>query len=257
MKLGIVTYNIAATWDVDTIIRVCEEIGLAGVELRTTHAHGVEVTLSAAARLAVKARFADTTVALAGLGSVFEYHSPDAAELRRQIDGTKEYIRLAADVGAPGVKVRPNGIPDGVPVERTLEQIGLALREVGAFGAEFGVEVRLEVHGRASSHVPYVARMIAGADHANVKACWNSNPTDLDADGRIEANLALLAPRIGLVHINRLHSGYPYRTLFASLRQAGYTGFTLAEIPGCPDLESAKELLRYYRALWCELAGQV
>src|SRR4051794_2507624 len=41
-RLGIVTYNIAATWDIPTILRVCRAVGLAAVELRTTHRHGVE-----------------------------------------------------------------------------------------------------------------------------------------------------------------------------------------------------------------------
>ena len=50
MRLGLVTYNLAKDWDVDTIIANCTETGFEGVELRTTHAHGVEVELSAAAR---------------------------------------------------------------------------------------------------------------------------------------------------------------------------------------------------------------
>ena len=43
MKLGIVTYNIGKDWDLDTLIANCEGTGFDGVELRTTHAHGVEV----------------------------------------------------------------------------------------------------------------------------------------------------------------------------------------------------------------------
>src|SRR5437899_3307406 len=58
-RLGIVTYNIAAGWDVPTILRVCRNVGLAAVELRTTHKHGVEPTLTAAQRKEVRSRFAD------------------------------------------------------------------------------------------------------------------------------------------------------------------------------------------------------
>src|SRR5262245_51065447 len=49
-RLGIVTYNIAAAWDVPTILRICRDVGLAAVELRTTHKHGVEPSLSAEQR---------------------------------------------------------------------------------------------------------------------------------------------------------------------------------------------------------------
>ena len=43
MKLGLVTYNMAKDWDIPTIINNCTETGFEGVELRTTHAHKVEV----------------------------------------------------------------------------------------------------------------------------------------------------------------------------------------------------------------------
>jgi len=52
-----------------------------------------------------------------------------------------EWVRLARDIGARGVKVRPNGLPEGVPVERTLEQIGRALAECGAVAADNGVQI--------------------------------------------------------------------------------------------------------------------
>src|SRR5262249_11691788 len=77
MHLGIVTYNIAKDWSIDTIIKHCEEAGLEGVELRTTHAHGVEVNLNSAQRQEVKKRFQDSKLKLMGLGSAFEYHMPD------------------------------------------------------------------------------------------------------------------------------------------------------------------------------------
>ena len=77
MQLGIVTYNIAAKWDLDTILAVCGELAYAGVELRTTHGHGVEVSLSSAERAEVRAKFADSPVRLVGLGSAFEYHGGD------------------------------------------------------------------------------------------------------------------------------------------------------------------------------------
>jgi sugar phosphate isomerase/epimerase len=90
MKLGLVTYNMAKDWDIDTIINMCEKTGFQGVELRTTHAHKVEVDLSSDERKAVKQRFENSKITLVGLGSAFEYHSPDQAEVRKHIEGTKE-----------------------------------------------------------------------------------------------------------------------------------------------------------------------
>ena len=54
LKLGAVTYNIAKDWDVPTIITNFTAAGLDAVELRTTHAHGVELSLTPAQRAEVR-----------------------------------------------------------------------------------------------------------------------------------------------------------------------------------------------------------
>jgi len=247
MKLGIVTYNIAKDWDVPTIIKNCTEAKLQGVELRTTHKHGVEVTLNKEQRAEVKKRFHDSPVELMGLGSAFDYHTPDQAKLRQDIAATKEYIVLAQDVGATGVKVRPNGFPEGVPVEKTLEQIGKSLREVGEFAADHGQQIRLEVHGKDTSLVPNIKAILDIADHKSVGACWNSNQTDLAGQG-FGHNFELLKNRIFTVHMRDLYlDEYPFRKLMTGLNQSGFSGYCLAEIPESTD---PVRLMKYYRSLW-------
>lgn len=247
MRLGLVTYNLAKDWDVPTVIRNCAEARFEGVELRTTHAHGVEVTLSAAQRAEVRRRFADSPVELFGLGSAFDYHTPDAAKLRRDIEATKDYIVLAQDVGASGVKVRPNGLPKEVPVERTLEQIGRALRELGEFAAGHGQQIRLEVHGAGTSSLPHIRTIMDVADHPSVGVCWNSNQTDLEGDG-LDANFDRVKARIVAVHMRDLFlEEYPWRRLLARLNGIGFRGFCLAEIPESRD---PLRVMQYYRALW-------
>jgi sugar phosphate isomerase/epimerase len=130
-QLGIVTYNIGKDWDLPTILARLEKLGYEGVELRTTHAHKVEVSLTKAERDVVRKRFDDSPVQLAGMGSAFEYQAIDPAVVRQNINATKEYVRLAHDIGSPGVKVRPNGIPKGADLDATLRQIGRALHEIG------------------------------------------------------------------------------------------------------------------------------
>jgi len=250
MKLGLVTYNLAKDWDVPTIIEKCRATGFEGVELRTTHAHGVEPTLSVEKRREVKRRFADSGLVLWGLGTTCEFHAPDEAVVRRNIETCRAFVQLAADVGARGVKVRPNALPDGVPVERTLEQIGRALRECGQIAADQGVEIWLEVHGRGTSHPPHIRTIMEHCGHPQVGVCWNSNLTDVK-DGSLKEYFGLLRDWIRSVHINELYrEEYPWRELFTLLQEAGYDRFTLAEIPGSPD---AERLMRYYRALWREL----
>jgi sugar phosphate isomerase/epimerase len=247
MQLGIVTYDIAKDWDLPTILKRLETLGYRGVELRTTHAHGVEVKLDHSQRLEVKKRFEDSPVELAGLGSTFEYQSTDPAVVRRNIEGTKEYVRLAHDIGSPGVKVRPNGIPRGADLDATLRQIGRALHEVGEDASGFGVEIRVEVHGGVTQELPNLAKIIGYADHPNVFVCWNSNPTDVK-NASVRESFQLVAPKIREVHLRDLFDeAYPWRELFALLASQGYDGYTLAEIPVSTDPE---RVLRYFRSLW-------
>ena len=69
LRLGTVTYNIAKDWDLDTILTTLPEVGFEGVELRTTHAHGVEVSLTDSERAEVRKRFEDSPIELVGLGT--------------------------------------------------------------------------------------------------------------------------------------------------------------------------------------------
>lgn len=252
MRLGIVTYNIAKDWTIEAVIKNCEEAGFQGVELRTTHAHGVEVSLNPAQRADVKKRFRDSKVELMGLGSAFEYHTPDQARLRKEIEATKEYIVLAQDVGASGVKVRPNGLPKEVSVDKTLEQIGRSLRELGEFGKEHGVQIRLEVHGAGTSLVPNIKKIMDAADHPNVGVCWNSNQSDLEGAG-FDANFNLVKEKIVSVHMRDLYlDEYPFRRLLQRLNESGFTGYCLAEIGESKD---PVRVLRYFRALWLAYQG--
>src|SRR5438132_9860336 len=82
-RLGIVTYNIAPTWDVPTILKVCKDVGLSPVELRTTHKHGVEPSLTSEQRKEVRKRFADAGIDIWGCGTVCEFHSPDPGVVKK------------------------------------------------------------------------------------------------------------------------------------------------------------------------------
>jgi sugar phosphate isomerase/epimerase len=250
MRLGAVTYNVLKDWDLDTIIKNLEAAGFEAVELRTEHKHGVEPTLSAEERKRVRQRFAQSKVRLLSYGTTCEFHAPDAAVRRKQVEIGKQFVDLAHDTGAWGVKVRPNGLPKEVPRETTIANIGAALRELGEYGQGKGVEIWLEVHGR-DTQVPTVAAEIMRATrHKNVGLCWNSNPTDV-VNGSVKQSFDLLKPWLKSAHINELaNPAYPWRELFTLMRQAGYDRYTLCEVA---ESKEPERFLRWYKALWTEL----
>lgn len=229
MAFGLVTYQWGADWDLPTLIANCTKTQVLGVELRTTHAHGVEPKLNAQQRREVKQRFADSPVALVGLGSAEDYHRPESGAVEKAIERTREFVKLSHDCGGTGVKVRPNDLPKSVPPEKTIEQIGKALNIVGAFAADYGQEIRLEVHGGAA-RLSVIKQIMDIATHPNVGVCWNSNAADLEAPG-LAHNFNLVRDRFGsTVHVRTFTSrDYPWQDLIDLLVKTDYRGWVLLE----------------------------
>ncbi len=228
IQYGLVTYMWGAEWDLPTLIANCTQADVLGVELRIQHAHKVEPTLTAQQRLEVRKRFEDSPVKVLGMGTNAEFHSADPAEVQKQIGIAKDYIQLSHDIGGSGVKVKPNALPKEVPVEKTLEQIGKALAELGDHALGFGQEIRLEVHGGVCD-LGHIQTIMETAARDNVRVCWNSNPDDLKGEG-IEANFAKVQPFLGkTTHVHQVGGKYPFDKLIKLLVDADYEGWALLE----------------------------
>jgi sugar phosphate isomerase/epimerase len=271
-KLGLVTYELAKDWDIETIIRNCEAAGFEGVELRTTHKHGVEPSISKERREAVRRRFENSRVRLVSLGSTCEYESPDREVVEHNIEETRRFCELARDLGCLGVKVRPNGFPPNSDHAKVPEQIGRALNRCGDIAREHGVEIWVEVHGQETEIPSNIHRIMEVANHPSVGICWNSNDTDVE-EGSVKSSFDLLKEWLRSCHINELWRTappwgsaagtspvrasvpgfpewkklYPWHELFSLFRGAGYDRYTFAEVAASPE---PLRFMRYYRALW-------
>jgi hypothetical protein len=255
MRLGLVTYQWGKDWDLPTLIANCVKTGLLGVELRTQHAHGVETNLNGSQRADVKKRFADSSVTCVGYGSNFEYHNPDPKILRENIEQTKEYIKLCKDIGATGIKVKPNGLPAQVPKEKTIAQIAASLNEVGKFAQDYGQIVRVEAHGTLTQELPNMKAIFDQVTEPNVKICWNSNDSDLLRAG-LEGNFNLVKKWIGdTVHVRGFKiSNYPYQQLFNLFAGINFKGWILIEASTEPidKIAAMKEQLLIFNKMIAE-----
>lgn len=248
--LGAVTYNTLKDFDVEMIIRVLEGAGFEGVELRTGHKHGIEPSIGREERARVRHRFEQSRVRLVSYGTTCRFQSPVAAERNAQLEIAKQFVDLAHDTGASGIKIQPMGFPDGVSQKLTIQNFGESLQRLGVYGAARKVEIWMEIHGKGTSEPTVAAAIVKAAAHDNVGVCWNSNPTDL-SDGSIKASFALLQPWIRSVHIHELSdAAYPWHELFSLLNEAKYHRYTFAEVPASLEPE---RYLQGYAALWTQL----
>jgi len=255
-KLGIVTYNVPANWDLPTLLKVCQEVGIAAVECRTTHKHGVEPTLNREQRQDVKKRFADSGIVFWGCGSVCEFHSADPAVVKKNIEECKQFVELVKDIGGKGVKVRPNGVVKDVDPQKTFEQIGKSLIECGKAANDAGVEIWVEVHGPVTQLPKNMKTIMDACAHPSVGVTWNSNATDVEK-GSVASSFELLKPYIKSCHINDLENDekgkYPYRELFKLFRTMGYDRYTMCEVGKTYEVAEGTTFLKKYKELWGKL----
>ena len=97
-----------------------------------------------------------------------------------------------------------------------------------------------------------VADNLSVHTHPAVKACWNSNQTDL-LDGGFEANFKLLKDQIGQVHMRDLFlEEYPWRALITNLAAMKFQGYCFAEIPESTD---GVRVMHYFRGMFRAYQG--
>jgi len=231
-RFGFTTYQWGKDWDLPTLVANCSKARAFGVELRTSqsYAHGVELELNAQQRSEVKKRFEDSPVCLVGIASSERYDSPKKAELDSAIENTKAYVKLSRDIGGSGVRVFPNSFHDGVPREKTIEQIAKALNVVGAFAAGYGQQIRLEAHGSAGE-LPTIRAIMDRVDQPSVRVKLNSDMRDTKGEG-FESNFNLVKDLLGeTLHLHNLKDKeFPYQLQMDLLVKMGWSGWQLLEV---------------------------
>ena len=249
MKLGLVTYLWAKDWNIPTIISNCTIANIPGVELRVEHAHGVTLGLSAAERLEVKKKFADSPVEIVGMGTNEQYDWPDQQRLKSSIETTQKWLQLSKDIGGSGVKVKPNQFHEGIAKEKTLEQIGKSLNELGIYANNMGQKIRLEVHGQGTQELTNIKTIMEYVENDGTTVCWNCNDQDLIGGG-LEYNFNLVKNRLGdICHVREMNIGsYPYQQLMDMFVKIDYKGWILLECRTDPADKVAA--LKEQREVW-------
>lgn len=249
-RFGFTTYQWGKDWDIPTLIANCCKARAFGVELRTSqsYAHGVELELDAQQRREVRKQFEDSPVTLVGIASGERYDSPESAKLEAAIENTKAFIKLSRDVGSSGVRVFPNSFHNGVPKEKTIEQISNSLNIVGAFAADYGQQIRLEAHGSVGE-LPTLRAIMDNVDQPSVRLKLNSDKRDTKGNG-FEHNFSLVKGLLGdTLHLHNLKdTGFPYQLQMDLLLKMGWKGWQLLEVSDkVPDRAQA---LIEQRRIW-------
>jgi sugar phosphate isomerase/epimerase len=218
-----------------------------GVELRAALDQPVHVGLSPAGRVSVAAALRERGLTALDVSSYVRVCAPgdDAAV----VDELRAHLRLAADVGALGVRVFPGGVGDGHDDERARQRLALVLDEARGLG----VDVLVETHDSHPSGAA-VARLLEPLPQ--VGAVWDVLHTWRAGEAPAEA-VGALGPRLRLVQVKDAtdrttgapltlpgEGALPVADVLAALAGAGYAGWLSLEwerpwSPDLPDLDTA------------------
>jgi sugar phosphate isomerase/epimerase len=145
VKYAFMTFSVPEA-TMEQALGLAKTHGYAGLEPRAEakHRHGVELTAPRSARQAIRKQAREAGIAIACVATSCTYADPaTSAQNTRKTD---EYIDLAADVGAPAIRVFGGKIGGGWTRERAIEEVAKALASVADHARERGVVVCMETH---------------------------------------------------------------------------------------------------------------
>jgi|BEDMetMinimDraft_2_1075160.scaffolds.fasta_scaffold05441_2 sugar phosphate isomerase/epimerase len=238
------------------LIEVVERVkgfGFDGVELRVAD-DGVHVKPSYPVPKEVKEILRE--VKLSDLAGYARFSSPDQEEGRRNADLLRTLISMAAELGAPGIRVYAGVFKDDA--QSATSRVAKALNAAADFAEKNGVKIMIETHDDVAKLENLM--LLLGKLDERIKLVYD--PANMIAAGeRHDEVFPKIRGRIAHVHIKdfvvkegkrvycRPGEGIvPIPEILRSLKGIGFTGYVSVEWEKMwhPELEDSDVILPVY-----------
>lgn len=234
MKLSFMTFA-CPKWSAEEAIAGAKRHGYDGIEWRMDggHAHGVELSLSDAGRAELRQKLADSGIASACLATSLKFvNAQSVAETPARLD-------LAAQIGAPGLRVFCGPLPEGVTLDDAISRVSENLSQVAELAKERSVGLWLETHDSMNRAAP-VAAVLSRVAHPSVAANWDNMHPFFNGETFAETR-TFLHGRIAHTHFHDAHSadpstivpfgdgGLPCAEMLAFLKSENFDGYLSGE----------------------------
>ncbi|HUS46507.1 MAG TPA: sugar phosphate isomerase/epimerase family protein [Phycisphaerae bacterium] len=183
------------------MLGLAKQLGYDGIEPRidSGHAHGIELDAGPAARKDAARRSADAGIALCCVATSCKYADPATRD--EMVQATLRCIDLAADVGAPRIRVFGGAIPESVSRADATAGIAEALKSVAGHAADRGVAVCIETHDDWCDP-SQLAEVVRRADHPVVAVNWDIMHPVRAAGWTIDDAYRELRPWVRHLHVH-------------------------------------------------------
>ena len=233
MKLAFSTLG-CPNWELDQIVETASRLGYEGVELR---AIGGSLDLLARPEFTsenvsvTRASFENRNVEICCVDTSCTFHSPDQQERSAQVGIALKHAELAAELGAPLIRVFPDKIQSECGRDETRDFIVESLLQV-AERLPLEVDVALETHGdfAQAESATEILRLVS---HPQVSLIWDV-ANSLSTGDSIEEAGQIVWPYLSHVHLRDASPVADSEHWLPVLAGAGNVSFaqTLATLEG-------------------------
>lgn len=267
MKLAYSTLGCPG-WTVEQAAEAVKRYGYDAIEWRLADGEPITSKTSPAliARLVEATRREDLNVACLDTSCAFVQATDEARQ--EMVQDAKFMLDLAAELGAPFIRVFGGKIPAGFTREDILGPSGKALGEAASYAKSKGVTILLETHDDWASSPSALALIQAAGPDAAVNVLWDvHHPYRMGESAGETINNLLEGGTISHVHIKDarrdpsdptgwhltlLEEGeVPVKEIVGLLHEANYSGYLSLEWEKKwhPEIEEPEEALPQYAML--------
>lgn len=200
MKYAFMTFS-TIPLTLEETLAVANQYGYDGLEPRidAKHAHGVEVDTSPAERQAIRDAFANAGVANACVATSCKFAVVEKAA--ETVEEAHTRIDLAADTGAPCLRVFGGRFGDEVTREQAADTMVASLSAVADHAGERGVTICLETHDDWRDPRD-VAGVLSRVNHSAIAANWDVIHPIRSKLATLDESFEALKPYIRHLHIH-------------------------------------------------------
>jgi len=228
-------------WTIEETVAAVERYGYQAIEWRLADGETIEPDISPEVRRRLREAPAAHGIEIACLDTSCRMAQESPEERAATLEAGKRMIDLAAELGAPFLRVFGGALPVGVTRTALLQPTAEVLRLLGTYGAERGITIALETHD-AWTRSEDLLELLQAVELPAVGILWDAHHTYRAGEDPAQT-LALLGGSIAYVHLKDSHStkpgewsycpvnegDVPLRKICSLLKQAGYDGYLSLE----------------------------
>ena len=230
-------------WTIEEAVSAAARYGYAAIEWRLADGAIIEPGASAEVRRRLREAPAAHGIEVACLDSSCQAVQAGPKERAATIEAGQRMLDLAAEIGAPFLRVFGGAIPENSTRASLLAPTVEVLQTLGSYGAERGVTVLLETHD-AWTNSADIQELLQAVTSPTFKILWDTHHTYRFGNAPSQT-VAQLGNAIAYTHIkdSRLNvsdpsdwtycllgeGDVPLREICEALKQGGYTGYLSLE----------------------------